>query len=206
MPRVLALVARDHGLAGLKTLLDSEDYTVAAIATHRHLPRSEDPARSERPEFAHYAALAAARAIPLLTVDTKHDQEEFENLCTQINYDVVLSISWRRWIPTELCARAAYGGINLHRGKLPEYAGAEPIKRALEMGDTRIKITAHVLDEEIDAGEVLATVEHPAERGANESVDAAVERLKREITPLFGPLLIETLNKITKTGELTQRS
>ena len=55
-------------------------------------------------------------------------------------------------------------------------------------------ISAHVLAEEIDAGEVLCAVEHPISLSVRLSQSANIERIKRQLTPYFGPLLIQALD------------
>jgi len=98
-------------------------------------------------------------------------------------------------------------GLNLHRGKLPEYKGVYPIKRALQNKEKYIYITSHILEKEIDSGEVIAIYKHPVNYNEKLSFDENVEKLKRELTPHFGPLLIKSMdilvNKYEKKKEKT---
>lgn len=191
--KVVGLFAREHGLNGFQTLLNSS-HEVVAVATHQRLPKNESLERSERPEFAQYVALANERNIPLFTVDSKDDQAKLEHFLLQLKYDVIASISWRRLIPMSWIEHAAYGGVNLHRGLLPNYPGAEPIKQALLNGDKSIVITAHRLDEQIDHGEILVIYEHPVHLQEGETLEEAINRLKVELSPHFGPLLLKAFS------------
>ena len=92
------------------------------------------------------------------------------------------------------------GGLNLHRGKLPNYPGAEPIKQALNNKDSHITVTSHLLAEEIDSGEPIALYKHPVNHN-DRSLDDNVERLKEELTPNFGPLLIKSLELMASNYE-----
>jgi methionyl-tRNA formyltransferase len=198
---VVGYFARAHGLAGLRALFDCERYRVAAIVTHRRFPKSEDPERSERPEFAEYSALAATHAVPLFAVDSTAAQAEAVAALDRLRFDLIAAISWRRLLAPRQLAQPRLGGVNLHRGALPRYAGAEPVLRALRDGAREIEICAHVLTSEIDAGEVLARVRHPTRAFPGESLEAQAERVKREITPLFGPLLVEALDILVSRHE-----
>ncbi|MGM0444334.1 MAG: formyltransferase family protein, partial [Fibrobacterota bacterium] len=130
----------------------------------------------------------------LTAIDRKADTYCIQKVVQELAPDLLVSVSWRMLIPPSILAIPRFGGVNLHRGFLPRYKGAEPVRRALENGDHEIGITAHVLAEEIDAGEVLAVVRHPVLSGYTHSLHDLTECLKSEITPLFGPLLIEALD------------
>jgi len=191
--KVWCYFAREHGLNGLQALLDSSDYDPLVVCTHRLRPESEDPARPVRPEYEVYKKMCEAHNIPLLVVDYKQDLAGVDGLFSQTSVDVIASISWRRLIPAWQIEQARFGGVNVHRGKLPDYAGAEPIKQAIQGGERDIAITAHELSEQIDTGKPLQTVTHPI--GAVEgSIDVAVERLKKEVTPYFGSLLLDAID------------
>ena len=197
MNTVIAFLAREHGLNGLQALLNSTRYRLLALATHRLLPKSEDIHRSERVEFAEYRALTERYEIPLFTIDYTSEQQKFEEYLKQISFDLIASISWRRLIPSTILCQAKLGGVNLHRGKLPHYPGAEPIKQALLNGDSSIYISAHVLTDIIDGGRVLYDYQHIVSEELKElSLDMKIARLKQELTPYFGPLLIQAMDEL----------
>lgn len=197
MKTVVAFLARDHGLNGLQALIASPECRLLALATHRRLPRSEDVSRSERVEFAEYRRIAEQYAIPLITVDSSAEQVQLEEYLSRISFDLIASISWRRMIPSPVLKQAAIGGINLHRGKLPNYPGAEPIKQALLNGDQSISISAHILTDQLDAGEVLGEYVHPVSHKLDGlPLSGRIDQLKRELTPHFGPLLMQAIERM----------
>lgn len=193
---VVGFFAREHGLNGLQALLQSDNYKVLALFTHRLKPLSEDPERSEREEYSQYIALTQKHHIPLYSIDSKKEESEIEKILSSLDFDYIASISWRRLIPSNILAMAKKGCINLHRGKLPNYPGAEPIKQALINRDKEITITAHVMTEVIDGGRTVAFYRHPVNYQENKTMEENIDRLKKEITPFFGPLLLESLGKI----------
>jgi methionyl-tRNA formyltransferase len=118
-----------------------------------------------------------------------------------LRFELIAAISWRLLITPRELAAAPLGGVNLHRGRLPEYPGGSPLHRALENRDSSVGLTAHCLSPEIDAGEILEIVEHPVDYDGGLDIDDHVERLKQEISPLFGPLLIRALTACVERNE-----
>ena len=202
---VVGYLAREHGLQGLQWLLQSERYRVGCVFTHRRLPKSEDPQRLERPEFQRYKKLCQEHGVLLWPVDAASHIQQIGAALGEISVDLNASISWRLRIPTEHLAVAKMGGVNLHRGALPQYAGAEPVKRMLLDRVPAASISAHVLAAEIDAGEVLQEITHPIRYDNGLALDDHVEKIKRELTPYFGPLLLDALDKMVERYEQKRR-
>ncbi len=196
--KVVGLLARQHGLSALQAILASPRFELVAVATHRRLPKREDPNRGDRPEFADFIALTTQHKVPLYSVDTNEEEKLLEQKLLQLDFDLLISVSWRRLIPLPVIQHAKIGGINLHRGRLPEYPGAEPIKQALVHGDGTIVITAHILDEKIDHGDTLCLYEHPVAYQASLSLEVNIERLKTELSPHFGPLILRATDELEK--------
>lgn len=86
--------------------------------------------------------------------------------------------------------------FGIHRGKLPEYAGAEPIKQALNNNENNIILSAHNLNAEIDQGEVLESLSYPINYNSSKSLDDNIQIIRDEITPKFSELVFKTLSKI----------
>lgn len=197
--KVVALVARDHGVSALEALLTAPEYDVVAIATHRRRPSTESPYRCPRIEFAVYRHLAAKQRIPLMPIDSSSDQAQFESFLKGIAFDLIATVSWRRKIPAAWIEQATYGGVNLHRGRLPDYPGAEPIKQALLKNEREIVISAHRLTDVIDGGEVLCVAQHPISASLDAlDLNEKILALKAELTPYFGPLMLRALNCLAR--------
>lgn len=190
---VACYFARQHGLACLETLIASERFHPVCLLTHRRKAHFEDPERGERPDFLQFQRLANEGRFPLYAIDSRRERDATIAELEGLEIDLLASISWRLLITPRELALPHCGGVNLHRGRLPEYPGAFPLHRALENRDLSVGISAHLLEEEIDAGEVLEIVEHPVEYVEGRSLDEHVDALKREITTHFGPLLLRAL-------------
>lgn len=197
--KVLAFLARAHGLNGLQALVKSPDFSIVALVTHKLLPKSEDSLRQERPEYRQFLDIAKALQLPFFTVDGQKEQLEIDKALLHLSYDWIVSISWRRLIPTEILEHASQGGVNLHRGRLPDYPGAEPIKQALLKGDSSVTISAHRLTPQLDEGELLAVYEHSlVHLDPTLPIEQRIAQIKEELTPHFGPLLLQALRKSEK--------
>src|SRR5262249_2507602 len=56
----------------------------------------------------------------------------------------------------ELLELPPYGAVNLHPSLLPKFRGRAPINWAIINGETRLGLTAHVVDEGMDTGDIIA--------------------------------------------------
>lgn len=197
MPSIACLLGREAGLRCLEALTSLKECRIAALATHRTLPRSEDPARRQRPEFALYENAGRSCGAVLMTADSAEENGVLCARLAEVGVDLLVSCGWRYRVPRAVLDRARMGAVNVHRGKLPQYAGAEPVKRALKNGEREVTLTAHVMTEVIDAGETLAERSVPVRwDSARETVEDAAERIKIEILPYYGEVLLAALKKI----------
>ena len=184
----LALAAREHGLAALDELVKSEQYKIIGLFTHRLNPKSYDASRQQRLDFGDFAEFASRNSIPLYTVDSVPEKEKVVEFAQKNDFDFIVSVSWRYLVPPEVFNKPKIAAINLHRGDLPKYAGAEPILKALKNNETEIAICAHYMTEKYDEGDVICKARHPVNYDSSASLEQNVERLKKEITPHFGVL------------------
>jgi methionyl-tRNA formyltransferase len=69
--------------------------------------------------------------------------------------DLLLVAGFPRLIPPSVIATPSQLGINLHPSLLPRHRGGTPNRWIIRNGETETGITAHVLDENFDTGEIL---------------------------------------------------
>ena len=137
---MIAFLSRSHGLGVLSSLVNYEKYQLLKVFTHRLNPKSQDPNRSERSDFSLFDKMCLENNIPLVTIDSKELLEEIPDC------DYVVEVSWRYIISESVTKKARIAAFGIHRGKLPEYAGAEPIKQALLHNEKEIILSAHYLN------------------------------------------------------------
>ena len=187
MRTVMGFLSRAHGFNVLEALVNSDSYRLKKLYTHSINPVSQDPNRSMRSDYPLFVKTCSENNIPLISIDSK--QQEIKDVP---DCDFIVEVSWRYFIPKKVLRKANIASFGIHRGKLPEYAGAEPIKKALLNNEKEIVLSAHSLDAEIDEGDVIATISHPVNYDVKLTLDQNIQRLRDEITPLFSNLMFKT--------------
>ncbi|MCB1196576.1 hypothetical protein KDK77_10365 [bacterium] len=203
--KVVCLAAREPGIALLEYLIAHPSFAVQGIFTHSLLPSSEDPLRGQRPLFTAYQRIAQKHSIPLFIIDYVKDAKTMYRIDSIPEYDYLISLNWKFLVPAHILGKSRIADINLHRGKLPEYKGLEPIKRMLCDGLDYVTITTHIMDEEYDSGTILHEYNHLAHIKENETLEEAISRLKKELVPHYPQCAIHAINKI-RTQLLNQKA
>jgi methionyl-tRNA formyltransferase len=132
--------------------------------------------------------LAGHHAIPVL-VKARPDQEVTARVRTAAA-DVMVACNWRTWVPPEVFKAPRLGTLNVHDSLLPKYAGFAPLNWALINGETEVGVTAHVMDERLDRGDIILQY-----RVAVEPTDTATDLFAKTLV-LFGPLTLDALDHL----------
>jgi methionyl-tRNA formyltransferase len=190
MKTVVGFFSRPHGFNVLNSLVNSKDYKLIRVYTHKLNPKSQDQLRSIRSDYHLFEELCKKYKIPLVSIDSKN--HEFDNFPEN---DFIIEVSWRYLIPQNIIKKSYVAAFGIHRGKLPEYAGAEPIKQALNNYENEIILSAHDLNAGIDEGKVFETILHSITYNNSISLIDNVQKIRDEITPKFSDLTFKTLLK-----------
>jgi methionyl-tRNA formyltransferase len=172
----------------LQALLAS-DHEVVLVVTH---PKSEHA--YEKIWSDSVADLAADHGVPVL-IRNRPDDELLDALKAAAP-DVIVANNWRTWIPPEIFALPAHGTLNIHDSLLPAYAGFSPLIWALINGEPEVGVTAHLMDGELDAGDIVLQRAVPV--GPRETTTD----LFHKTLDLIGPITIESLALI-EAGQTT---
>ena len=189
MKTVVGFLSREHGLDVLQALVKNNHLKIITVFTHKLNPKSQDKTRGIRKDFQKFADLCKQENIELISIDTKDSEIKCPNC------DFIVEVSWRYLISPEIVKKANILAFGIHRGKLPEYAGAEPIKQALMKDEKEIIISAHHLDSKIDAGEVITAKSFKINLNSQISLEKNIQIILDEITPLFSEITMEVLEK-----------
>lgn len=134
--------------------------------------------------------LARAHGVPVLRraggAGPWHDEELLLRL-KDAEPEVIVATNWRTWIPPEIYELPRLGTLNVHDSLLPAYAGFAPINWAIANGETEVGVTAHMMDAELDAGDVV--VQRAVPVGPRET---ATDLFHRTLE-LFGPITVAAL-------------
>jgi len=190
---IVAFLGRAHGLNVLLSLIESNEHRILKVYTHSLNPKSQDPKRVIRTDYHLFKEICAKHDIPLVAIDS--NKEKIQDVP---NCDFIVEVSWRYLLLPEITKKAKIIAFGIHRGKLPEYAGAEPIKQALLQNENEIILSAHYLDSLIDAGKTITRISHPVNYDSSFSIDENIQRLRDEITPLFSKIMFKTFKIISE--------
>ncbi|MGV9308299.1 methionyl-tRNA formyltransferase [Nonomuraea sp. NPDC003727] len=181
--RVVMFGYQTWGHRTLRALLDS-GHEVALVVTH---PKSEHA--YERIWGDSVADLATEHGVPVLVRDRPGDEELMTRL-KEADPDLIVANNWRTWIPPEIFALPRHGTLNVHDSLLPAYAGFSPIIWALVNGEKEVGVTAHMMDADLDAGDIVL------QRAVPVGPDDTATDLFHRTVDLIGPIVAESLELI----------
>ncbi|MEU2825714.1 methionyl-tRNA formyltransferase [Streptomyces bacillaris] len=166
----------------LQALLDSE-HDVVTVVTH---PRSEHA--YEKIWSDSVADLAEKHGIPVIIRNRPDD--ELRDRLKEVAPDIIVANNWRTWIPPEIYNLPVHGTLNIHDSLLPAYAGFSPLIWALINGEPEVGVTAHLMDEELDAGDIVVQRSVPVG-----PTDTSTDLFHRTVD-LIAPVTTEALGLI----------
>jgi len=181
--RVVMFGYQTWGHRTLEALIGS-DHEVALAVTH---PKSDHA--YERIWSDSVADLAEAHGVPVVLRNRPGDPELMD-LLRRAEPDVIVANNWRTWIPPEIFDLPRHGTLNIHDSLLPAYAGFSPIIWALINGEREVGVTAHQMDEELDAGDIVLQ-----RAVAVEPTDTATDLFHKTVA-LIGPIAVDALSLI----------
>ena len=132
------------------------------------------------------AELAADRGIPLL-VRNRADDAEVRDAVAAAHADIMVVSNWRTWLPPEVFGIPRLGTLNVHDALLPAYAGFAPLNWALINDEPEVGVTAHLMNAEFDAGDVVLQHTTPV------TDDDVITDLFDRTLAMFGPITVDAL-------------
>lgn len=104
--------------------------------------------------------------------------------------DIIVANNWRTWLPRELFDLPVHGTLNLHDSLLPKFTGFSPVIWALISGESKVGLTAHRMDDDLDTGDIVLQRSVPITptSTATELVQATID--------LIPGVLIDALDQI----------
>ena len=150
--RVLFAGTPDVAVPALDLLLDDDRFEVVAVLTNPDRPRG----RSSRPVASPVAARADGAGLPILRPERVRDAAE---AIAASGATIGAVVAYGSILPPAVLAALPQGFVNLHFSLLPRWRGAAPVQHAIRAGDAVTGVTAFRLDEGMDTGPVLRTLE-----------------------------------------------
>ncbi|MDN5750372.1 MAG: methionyl-tRNA formyltransferase [Pseudonocardia sp.] len=183
--RVVAFGYMTWGRRTIEAVLDA-GHDVALIVTHPDGDNAYEKIFNES-----VAELAADRAIRLLVRD-RADDEKVRAAIAAADADVMVVANWRTWLPPEVFDLPRLGTLNVHDALLPAYAGFAPLNWALINDEPEVGVTAHMMNTEFDAGDVVLQRSTPITDD-----DTVVDLFDRTLA-MFGPITVDALALIAQ--------
>ena len=181
--RVALFGYQTWGYRTLEALLDAGHEVVLAV-THPPSEHAYEKIWSDS-----VAELAAAHEIPV-ELRTRPDESLILRL-TEVEPDIIVANNWRTWLPPTIFNLPPHGTLNVHDSLLPAYAGFSPLIWALINGEPEVGVTAHLMNETLDAGDIVVQRAIPVA-----PTDTATDLFHRTVA-LIAPVVRDALSLIT---------
>ena len=105
---------------------------------------------------------AAKRAdkfgIPHSYIDST-DEINMIRLIQAWNVDLIVLAGWMRIVTKDFIDAFRGRIINVHPSLLPKYKGLHAVQQAMDAGETETGATVHYVNEELDGGEIIISVQ-----------------------------------------------
>ncbi|SQD99720.1 Formyl transferase domain protein [Parafrankia sp. Ea1.12] len=178
--RVVMFGYQTWGHRTLQALLDS-DNDVTLVVTHEKGEGDYEKIWDDS-----VADLATEAGVPV-AIRNRPDDEDLMSLLKAADPDVIVATNWRTWIPPQIFNLPRLGTLNIHDSLLPAYAGFAPLIWALINGEPEVGVTAHMMTDVLDAGDVV--LQRRVRVGPR---DTTADLFHRTLA-LFGPMAVEGL-------------
>ena len=136
----------------LDTLIQAEDIEVNLVLTQPDRPVGRKKVLTP-PSV---KVLAAEHGIEVLQPNRLSDEGIFEAI-SKAEPDYIIVAAFGQILPKNILDIAPC--INLHASLLPQYRGASPVQQSLLNGDEKSGVTSMLMEEGLDTGDILETVE-----------------------------------------------
>jgi len=191
MINVVFMGTPDYAKEILQKLIEQKDIKVSLVLTQPDRPVGRKKILTAPP----VKELALKHNIKVLQPLTLKDKEIIETI-KQVNPDFIVVAAYGMLLPKEVLDIAAC--INLHASILPLYRGASPIQQILLNGDEYSGVTAMLMDEGLDTGDILGFSIIKSKEAPNLSL------MMQKLTHLAADLTVDVLLEFNNLNPIKQ--
>lgn len=166
--KIIFMGTPDYAGSILKKIIDTKNMDVVAVYTQPDKPVGRKKVLT--PPVV--KTIAIENSIDVYQPNRLRDADTVKELL-EIECDYIVVAAYGQILPLEVLQHAPC--INLHASILPQYRGASPIQQTLLNGDNKTGVTAMLMDEGLDTGEIIKIKE--IEVSDTEMVESLFERL-----------------------------
>jgi len=174
----------DYAEAILKRIINTSNMEVVAVYTQPDKPVGRKKVMTSPV----VKTLALEHDIEVYQPNRLRDANTVEELL-KIECDYIIVAAYGQILPREILQHAPC--INLHASILPQYRGASPIQQTLLNGDKKTGVTAMLMDEGLDTGDIIKIDEIAV------SDDEMLETLFERLTLCASELTIDVLENFS---------
>lgn len=139
-------------------------------------------------------AKAHVNALTVLSPEKINRPEVIEQLRAWAP-DLIVVVAYGQFLGKTILALPPLGCINIHLSLLPRYRGAAPVQRAIAAGETVTGVTAMMMNEGMDSGDLLMQACEPILR--DDTAQSLLDRLA-----LLGAVTLLRVVRQAETGQL----
>ena len=136
--------------------------------------------------FSHFADLAQAKNVPILSPDNPNDPEFIEEIL-RLSPDIFIAVGYDRILKPSILAVPQFLAANFHASLLPYYRGKHPVFWTLRNSERWAGLTVHVMDQGIDTGDIIYQVKVRTRR--DDTVSSLYERIMARSVSLIDRLV-----------------
>ena len=155
--RVVFMGTPAFAVPSLAVLLE-EGADVAAVVTQPDRPQG----RKREPVPPPVKVFAQERGLTVLQPERLRNPEAVAELAA-LKPDLIVTAAYGQILPRAVLDLPPRGCVNVHGSLLPRYRGGAPVQRAIMNGETVTGVTLMYMDETLDTGDMIDSVEVPIE-------------------------------------------
>jgi methionyl-tRNA formyltransferase len=191
MIKVIFMGTPDYASEILKKLIDDKKIEVISAYTQPDKPVGRKKVLTPPP----VKVLANEHNIKVFQPIKLKEEESIKSVLEQ-ECDFIIVAAYGQILPKEILNHAPC--INLHASILPSYRGASPIQQSLLNGDEKTGVTAMLMDEGLDTGDIIKIQECKIDE------DMMVEELFKKLTSIASDLTVDVIKNFSSYTPVPQ--
>ena len=188
---VIFMGTPDYAQKILERLIESDNINVVAVYTQPDKPVGRKKILTAPP----VKITAQEHNIDVFQPNRLRDEESIKEVLS-VTCDYIVVAAYGQILPREILDHAPC--INLHASILPQYRGASPIQQTLLNGDKTTGVTAMLMEEGLDTGDILKI------ETINVGDDELVESLFERLTQVAATLTVDVLENFNSYTPIKQ--
>jgi len=176
--RLVYMSSPSFGIPSLHLLAQDRRFQVVGVVTQPDKPAGRG-LRCTPPPIKH---AAQELGLPVIQHKSLRAPEAFAEI-QALRPDLIAVAAYGQWIPANIFNMPPLRSVNLHPSLLPRHRGAAPVISAILAGDTEVGLSVLFVEDEMDAGDLLAQMSIPLH--ADDATAGVMARLAEIGAPFF---------------------